>query len=204
MYEDFQPPAPEPVQPPATKRPREDDASTRNGSDLGPGAGVTNEPPQPKRTKVAAGGEGQESRTSEVSDYLDMLLNEYAVTDAPDSIGMPSRDLGNTSGPPSPSPLVDDFSDGETPDLVWLSSTDTSPELIEDPPFSSIMMSDIEAFASMSDTEAFASMSDIEAELSPLFPQPLGTSNLKEEVDGMGSVSYEPSEWPRIMGDWQA
>ena len=48
MYEDFQLPAPETVQPPAMKQPHEDDASTRNGSDLGSGPGVTNEPPLPK------------------------------------------------------------------------------------------------------------------------------------------------------------
>jgi hypothetical protein len=132
---------------------------------------------------MAAGGEGQESRTSEISNTWDMIWNGYGVVpDAPDGIGMPLRDLGDMSGPQmssSPSqPPVDelaeffdfsDFSDGGTLDLVSLSSTDPSPV-----PFAS-------------------SVSHIGAVLFP--PLPLGTSNLKEEVDGMECVSNELSEW---------
>jgi hypothetical protein len=147
--------------------------------------------------KMAAGGEGQESLTSDISETLGMILKGYGtVPDAPDGISMPPRGLRDTNGPPissSPSqPPVDEFveffdfssfgtlddddggSKAPTPDLVSSSSTNPSPES-----------------GSESDAAHHLLTSDIKTEE---FTDPLRLGTLKE-VDGGESAYYHPSEW---------
>jgi hypothetical protein len=150
--------------------------------------------------KMAAGEEGQESLTSDISDTLDMILKGIGATpDGLDGRGMSSHGLGEssrmqTSSPPPANPPIDEFveffdfssfgtmdddddgSKAPTPDLLSSSSTNPSPE------------SGSEADAAH---HALLASTDIKTEDTP-DPLRLGTW---KEIDGGESAYYQSSDW---------
>ncbi|KAF9466460.1 hypothetical protein BDZ94DRAFT_1233709 [Collybia nuda] len=157
--------------------------------------------------KMAAGGEGQESLTSDISDTLDQILKGYS--DTPGGIlsgmGESSRMHGPSSSSPPPTiPIQDevfefiDFSsfgnvedddDGSkapTPDLLSSSSTNPSPES-----------------GSEADAAHHALLSSIDK--TDDGPDPLRLGPWKE-IDGGESAYYQSNEWkwdsPMSTQEW--
>ncbi|RDB30960.1 hypothetical protein Hypma_000130 [Hypsizygus marmoreus] len=148
--------------------------------------------------KMAAGGEGQESLTTDISETLDMILKGYGtVPDGSEGAhNLSSLGLGEssrTSPPPTKppadefveffdfssfDPLEDDDDDGSkapTPELIPSSSTNPSPE---------------------SNSEAdphHALLSSTETKTED-FPDLLRLGTLKE-IDGGESAYYQPGDW---------
>lgn len=143
--------------------------------------------------KLAAGDEGQESLTSDISQTLDEILKGYGgpVTDLPESSSSMLSELPSVS-PAAVKPPVDEFveffdfssfgnvddddslSKAPTPDLISSSSTNPSPES-----------------NSESDAAHHALTSDVKVEERP---DPLRLGVFKE-IDGGESAYYQNPDW---------
>jgi hypothetical protein len=149
--------------------------------------------------KMAAGGEGQESLTSDISETLDILLKGYA--DGTDGThGLPPLGMGNDGDVAQTSPAnppVDEFveffdfssldeddtgSKAPTPDLLSSSSTNPSPE-------SNASESDAAHHALLSATDPISIKMEDNGVMDLLR---LGTL---KEIDGGESAYFQPSEW---------
>jgi hypothetical protein len=148
--------------------------------------------------KLAAGGQGQESLSSNISDTLAAILQGYgSIPDASDSSGMGSLGLDSViqEEPPPALPAADEFveffdfssfgtldddnggSKAPTPDLLSSSSTNPSPES-----------------GSEADATGHPVTIDVKTEDSLDFSDPLRLGPWKE-IDGGESAYYLQPDW---------
>ena len=155
--------------------------------------------------KKAADIKGQESFLAESFETFEMILEGYHPTpDGGSSLLLQPRELGDLREPSPPAGLYDKFSgmiddEAETPELAWLSSTDTSPFDIEEGLFSTNGRSE-SAGPALYPPEGKDDVDD-DGSLDPFTPL------LTEELFGGEAPYYQTSEWKwdssmPSMGQW--
>jgi hypothetical protein len=152
--------------------------------------------------RLAAGNDGQESLTSDISETLDMILKGCGQ-DTSDPGAMAPLGMGDVTGPPSSIlPAADefqfkdfldftscaadeDYSKPATPDLVASSSTNPSPESASDP-------ADAAGQAATSHTADTNKLANFKIEDSYDLDLRLGAW---KEIDGGESSYYQSDKW---------
>jgi hypothetical protein len=152
--------------------------------------------------RLAAGNDGQESLTSDISETLDMILKGCGQ-DTSDPGAMAPLGMGDVAGPPSSLlPAADefqfkdfldftscaadeDYSKPATPDLVASSSTNPSPESASDP-------ADAAGQAATTHTADATKLANFKVEDSYDLDLRLG---VWKEIDGGESSYYQSDKW---------
>jgi len=156
--------------------------------------------------RLAAGNDGQESLTSDISETLDMILKGCGQ-DTSDPGTMASLGLGDVAGrASSPSSLLpaadefqfkdfldftscaadEDYSKPATPDLIASSSTNPSPESMSDP-------ADVAGHAATGPSSDDAKLVNFKIEDS--YDSDLLRLGVWKEIDGGESAYYQPDKW---------
>lgn len=155
--------------------------------------------------KMAAGGEGQESLTSDISDTLDQILKGYS--DTPDgmlsSLGESSR-MHASSPPPTNLPIQDEFFEFIDFSSFATVEDDDDGSKAPTPDLSSSSTNPSPGSGSEADAAHHALLSSTEVKTEDR-PDPLRLGTWKE-IDGGESAYYQSSDWkwdsPMATQEW--